>query len=227
MKTKKHKTPKSHSAKKQNVLVAVVVDKSGSMSTCVNETITGFNEYLAGLRKEKEVNYAFSLTLFDTEFTNRHVAVPLDKVENLTAENYVPSGFTALYDAIGSTVRAIDHSGVKFDKSIVVILTDGQENSSREYRLEQIKATIQAKEAQGNWTFVFLGADLNAPAVGMAMGVQVANSSSYDPAQSKAMYSTLGHATRTLSRCSASASVNFFSGTNRGGLRKPSGRRTV
>lgn len=91
---------------KQRVLVNLILDKSGSMSTKVQDVIGGFNLYIAELAKEPAVDYGFSLTLFDTSVAMKYSAVPLAQVAKLDSSTYRPSGNTALLDAIGNTVQA-------------------------------------------------------------------------------------------------------------------------
>ena len=67
---------------KQRVLVNVILDKSGSMASKLNDVIEGFNAYVDGLAKEEKVDYLFSLTLFDTVVAYRDVAIPLSSVNN-------------------------------------------------------------------------------------------------------------------------------------------------
>ena len=163
------------------------------MASVLNDTIGGFNTYLAGLGEEQKVDYLFSLTLFNTTFENRYVAQPLTAVRALDTGNYVPDGWTALYDAIGSTVRALESKEKAgkmppLDKVMTVIMTDGYENSSREWTLAAIRQLIAQKEKEGNWTFVFLGATPDAWSVGMGMGVQAGNTARYQPAQTQAVF---------------------------------------
>lgn len=194
----KKSAPKVAAAASGNTLVNVILDKSGSMGSCVTDTIGGFNTYKNELKKDKKSKYLFSLTLFDTSYENRHVAVALDAVPDLTPQTYVPGGMTALYDAIGKASTAVESSDVKYDKVLTVIMTDGQENSSREYRLPMVKELITRKEKEG-WTFVFLGADLSAFAVGDAIGAQHANSVVYSTANMGATFRNMAAATMSYS----------------------------
>src|SRR2546429_23850 len=93
---------------KKKMLINFILDKSGSMMSVKGDTIGGFNSYIEALRKESDIDYAFSLTTFDTEFNKVHVCVPLASVQPLDDKTYNPSGCTALHDAIGVTVRAAD-----------------------------------------------------------------------------------------------------------------------
>jgi uncharacterized protein YegL len=197
-------------SKKNKVLVNVVLDKSGSMGSVVTDTIGGFNTYKNELKDDDKVNYLLSLTLFDTNYENRHVAKGLPDVPDLTTKTYVPGGSTALYDAIGKCVKAVEDSSVTYDKVITLIMTDGQENSSREYKLDDVKALITRKEGEGNWTFVFLGADISAFAVGDAIGVSHLNSVAYSARNMGATYSNLATATMTVSASASGQSQNFL-----------------
>jgi uncharacterized protein YegL len=165
---------------KQRVLVNVILDKSGSMASKLKDVVEGFNAYVDGLAQEDKVEYLFSLTLFDTQVAYRHVAIPLSQVRRLDAKSYLPGGNTALNDAIGITVRKIDADAPQVDKVVTVIMTDGEENSSREWTLDAVKALIGQKESEGTWTFIFLGAAPDAWDQGRAYGIPAANVAFYD-----------------------------------------------
>ena len=132
--------------------INVILDKSGSMQSVLTDTIGGFNTWLDAQRKAKG-SQALTLTLFDTGLeTSRYddlLACP-----HLTEKSYIPSGMTALLDAIGHVINTVP---TKAKKVLVVIITDGYENSSHEYTRDAIKALIKAKEEAG-WTFAYLGA---------------------------------------------------------------------
>lgn len=191
------------------VLINFVLDKSGSMGSCITDTIGGFNTYIGKLKDDKKAKYKFSLTLFDTAFENRHVAVALTDVPELTTKTYVPGGMTALYDAIGKAVGEVEAKGDKSDKVLTVILTDGQENSSREYKLQSIKDLITRKEKEGNWSFVFLGADISAFAVGDQLGVALSNSVVYNQQNMTAAYANTATATMDFA-CSVGSNTRDF-----------------
>jgi len=195
---------------KPRVLVSVILDKSGSMSTKVQDVIGGFNLYLDELGKEPAVDYGFSLTLFDTVVEMRYKAVTLANVAKLDDASYRPSGNTALLDAIGNTVQTASTDG--FDKTIAVIMTDGEENSSREWTLQAIRELIKSKEAAGNWTFVFLGANPDAFAQGARLGVPMANAVRYDPANYRGVYAALSRSTNLFSAARERVAGNFFKG---------------
>ena len=203
---------------KQRVLVNVVLDKSGSMSTKVQDEIGGFNLYLNELAKESAVEYGFSLTLFDTAVEMRYKSAPLARVAKLDEANYRPSGNTALFDAVGNTVQTVDTSG--FDKVITVIMTNGEENSSREWTMQAVRDLIRNKEAAGNWTFVFLGANLDAFTQGANLGVPMANAVRYDPANYRGVYASLARSTNLFSAKAEQSAADFCKG-EQVGIEKP------
>ena len=96
----------------------------GPMASKTNDVIGGFNAYIAGLSEEDQVNYLFSLTLFDTQVAYRHVAIPLSEVAKLNSKSYQPEGNTALNDAIGITVRKVEADQPKVDKVVTVIMRE-------------------------------------------------------------------------------------------------------
>lgn len=188
--------------------VLMVVDMSGSMGALAEDVRGGFNEYVAKLRTD-DAEYRLTVTLFDTEFIPLAVDAPLDKVPALTHANYSPRGMTALMDAVGKTIGEFDAKHGKVRKServLMVIQTDGFENSSREYTSERVKALVAEKEATGRWGFIYLGAGPDAWAAGNAMGMG-ATSMATDQSS---------HGTRSRYAAAATASGVYASGASVG-----------
>ena len=204
---------------KQRVLVNVILDKSGSMATKSNDVIQGFNAYLDGLAEEDKVDYSFSLTLFDTDIEHRNVAVPLSKIERLTSKSYRPGGNTALNDAIGTTVRKIEKDRLQVEKVVTVIMTDGEENSSREWTTEGVRGLIEQKEKDG-WTFVFMGAGLNAWSQGRSYGVRSANVVQYDEKQYINAFARMAQGTNYVASAPKSRLENVFASISKSLMRK-------
>lgn len=200
---------------RQTVHVAVILDESGSMESCRQQTIDGFNEYFRLLKQDQDVDYLVSLTKFDAcagSPTCREVfsAKKVEDVLNLDASSYSPRGGTPMYDAIGQTVNKID--GATADKFLVVILTDGEENSSTEFDKDSIKKLIATKETLGNWTFVYLGANQDAWAEASKMGIHTANAVNYSTAHMGATMCYTADATRAYAISGSLRSSNFFQG---------------
>jgi uncharacterized protein YegL len=139
-----------------------VIDESGSMAGQQTTIISGFNEQLSTMRQEeKDTDVRYLVTL--TKFSDKAVVVfkdkPLSEVPDLTTRTYTPSGWTALYDAIGMTIDTAEQGETDV---MVTIMTDGAENKSREWKKASIKTLIQIRENENKWGFVFFGANQDA-----------------------------------------------------------------
>ena len=205
-------SPKAVVTKKPEMVLAIVLDESGSMQSVKEQTISGLNEYLEGLNGDTNVDYLVTLTKFDERAGEPNCRVqyqmkPLSKCPKLDNENYQPYGSTPLYDAVGQTVREIeDEAGAR--SVMVVIATDGAENASREFNQEAIKKLIEEKQATGKWTFVFLGADQNAWLAAGAMGVPRGNTKSYSGQHTNATFAAMANATRMRGYYAASGQAH-------------------
>ena len=180
----------------KKVLINVILDRSGSMTDCATSTISGYNEYINGLKADKETKYFVSLIQFDApghqpELTITYSDKPLKEILPLDSVGFQPRGMTPLYDAVGECIRRVEAKGRAV---ITVIITDGQENSSREFNQATIKALIAEKEAEG-WGFVFLGADINAKVEAASMGIAANNAYNYSKAGTMNTYSAMASAT--------------------------------
>lgn len=154
--------------------IAMVLDRSGSMDSCRSATISAVNKYLHEARGDANMKEAdFSLLIFDTQSIDEIRSGAPVSIKDVTADDYEPRGGTPLYDAIGRGIDGLDGKLAKAGtgKAILVIVTDGQENSSRRYNHGAISELIKARQAAG-WLVVFLGAGLDAAQQGLALGVQ-------------------------------------------------------
>lgn len=138
--------------------VLMAIDVSGSMWNVADDVRGGFNQYVASLAKDNLNRYKVSLYLFNSAVEALVVAADPADVPPLTEANYQPSHSTALFDAIGELVAG--YRAQPGERPLVVIHTDGQENSSSEWKLKALKALIEAKR-QAGWGFVFLGAGID------------------------------------------------------------------
>lgn len=177
--------------------IAFVLDASGSMDSIVDDAVGGFNSFL---REQQAVpgEARFSLLTFNTRFSWVVDNVNLAEVRPLTRETYVPNGQTALLDALG---RAIDRVGAQLrdtpepqrpDKVLIVVFTDGAENSSREYSQQKIAQMIEHQQDVYKWQFVFLAANVDAIASAAAMGINTANVANYQPSKIQHAYAAAG-----------------------------------
>jgi uncharacterized protein YegL len=147
--------------KRDALHVVFVLDKSGSMRHLARAVVAGFDEFLDELRSDGG-DTLFTLTMFDTEFRHVHVAAPLAEVAPLAKTGYRPGGMTALFDAVAHAVidtdKRLTAEGRADDKVMVVVMTDGHENSSTDFTAETIAELVASYDERPNWTFVYLGA---------------------------------------------------------------------
>ena len=148
--------------KKNLTEIVFILDKSGSMSGLEADTIGGYNSFLEKQKKVEGEAYV-STVLFSDGSVVIHDRVPIDKVEPLNEEQYSVDGCTALLDAIGGAIHHIGNvhkyarDEDRPEKTVFVITTDGQENSSREYSYAKIKKLIEKQQEKYGWEFTFLG----------------------------------------------------------------------
>lgn len=207
---------KPKAQEERSILVNFVLDKSGSMDIIRAATISGFNEFLADQQREGG-DARMTLTLFDTEFTAVASAVPVREIAPLELATYAPSGCTALYDAIGHTMRITDDYVAKHhpDQVLFVIMTDGEENSSREFDQRTIFQMIQDRKDSAGYEFIYLGANQDAYASSESIGIARDRAMSWlaEPAAAAATMKRVSHNVRGYRRDGSAqlACGEFFS----------------
>lgn len=143
-----------------NVLIGIALDESGSMQPMTQATIEGVNAFL-GEQRELDGTARISITLFNTSMKVHSAALDSRELADFHLKSYRPGGGTALFDAVGVTIKGMEkwlenNPGYDGDK-LVVIWTDGMENSSRTFNQQSVNALIEEKKAEG-WNFQFMGA---------------------------------------------------------------------
>lgn len=165
--------------------VAFVLDSSGSMHRIRELAVDSFNEQLQTLKRETE---GINTKVITTKFSSSPIreigeVVPLDEVEELTDETYIPDGNTALFDAIGFTINKVVREYKEDDSDaavLFVVITDGEENDSQEFRQADIKQMVaDLEDKTDRWTFTFLGANQN-PLETAVMGMNFSLSNTMD-----------------------------------------------
>jgi uncharacterized protein YegL len=161
--------------KKNFTKIAFILDESGSMYSLKNDTIGNFNSFV---EEQKKVSGECELSIVKfSDNVNIQDSKNLKNIEKLTDKDYSPNGCTALLDAIRYTINKLGTELNKLKEEekpenvIIVILTDGEENSSKEFNNQKIKEMIQHQENKYNWTFLYLGANQDAFSVGNNYGI--------------------------------------------------------
>ena len=171
--------------KKQKTIYHLVVDKSGSMSDCIPGTIEGFNEQIASIRllgeEFPEQEMVVGLTTFNGRVEHKFVCAPPSDAYLMNRENYVPSGSTALLDAVGKSIALIDEKKAAAEMEmpttvVMIILTDGYENCSKSFSHQEVQQLIERRQETGSWTFSYLGATLDAVDVAERLSIKRNNS---------------------------------------------------
>lgn len=148
--------------------IVIVLDESGSMMCIRDQIIKSINDLILEQKQIRERPATFTLVKFSDNVSRTITNRLLTNVQALSYSDYDPSGSTALYDAIGSTI-----DWFRNEKDVLmVIVTDGQENASKKYTRLQINKMIDEKKEKNNWTYVYLSSDLNTEIQGNNMGLQ-------------------------------------------------------
>ena len=163
---------------KTKVYNVIIMDRSGSMWDIRKSAIMGFNEVLGGVKAAQQKfadtqEQLITLVLFDSSEINPVYwnADPV-KAEPLTEETYVPGASTPLYDAMGKTLTRLERE-LKGDQNhsvLVTVITDGYENSSREFTGSAIKALVEHLKEQG-WSFAYMGTDHDVHGVSVSLSI--------------------------------------------------------
>lgn len=219
------------STPKTETLIQFVLDETGSMNSCWDTTINGFNEYigsqatvndgktcLVSLNKfadsrgmfyrSSNTSDSYTLPTIRTVFDLKDIK----EVPQLNRTNYTPNGGTNLYDAIGTTIIQLDGKVKDNQDVLVVIMTDGGENSSREYTLDTVRSMIADRQAKG-WTFVYLGANQDAWSVGSSFGLAKGQTMTYSTTEMGATMKNLSAATASYRSMRSAGLENTMAGT--------------
>ena len=172
-------------------LIAVLVDRSGSMAQCREDMEGGLNAFVESQASEPG-DAEITLAQFDTKY---ELVWPLCAIKDAPKYTLTPRGCTALLDAMGRFITEVGEELAKRDeadrpgKVIVCIVTDGLENSSKDWTRDKVKALVEQQCSQWGWEFVFLGADMDAVQEGASLGIPQTSSLTFDKANARDAYS--------------------------------------
>ena len=200
-------------------LIAVLLDRSGSMHSIKSDTEGGFDAYIAEQRKQSG-DVVVTLAQFDDHYDRVYTNTPIEKVPPLDLQ---PRGVTALYDGIGRLTTEIgEELAAKPEQErpgtvIVVVLTDGHENASKDWSHTAVREVITRQERDYGWQFVFLGANIDAVAIGEQLGFARGSSITYapSPAGVSSAFAAAASYTSRLRAAPKGTKVDGFSDSDR------------
>lgn len=164
--------------------ITIILDRSGSMESVKQDTIGGFNSFLSE-QQEVAGEASLSLVQFDDQYEVVYEDTDINSADRLTERTFQPRGSTALFDAIGRTVNAVGSrlaalpEAERPDKVLLVIMTDGFENASREFTAAKISEMIGHQRSVYKWEFMFIGANQDAVLSAQEIGIPAAASLTY------------------------------------------------
>jgi hypothetical protein len=171
-------------AKNERTEIVVLMDASGSMNSIREDAVGGFNSFIEK-QKEQDGEANITVTFFDSNrYTKWLEGIDLKACPVLNGE-YRPGAATPLLDATGRTIEELEARLAGLDAAVqparvmVIVVTDGQENSSRFFTREQVKRRIEEKQEAAGWQFVFLAANVDAFDEGRQMGFPKRNTAGY------------------------------------------------
>ena len=163
--------------KKNLTEIVFILDRSGSMGGLEKDTIGGYNSLIERQKKEEGEAY-ISTVLFDDVSEVLHDRVSLNTIKPMTDKEYYVRGCTALLDALGGAIHHIGNvhkyarEEDRPEKTLFIITTDGQENSSRHYTYEKVRKMVERQKEKYGWEFLFLGANIDAIAEAGRFGIR-------------------------------------------------------
>ena len=161
-----------------NIYNLIILDESGSMGSIYEQALGGANETIQTIRAaqasaddQKQFLTFVTFDSGDRESVRTIIDTkPIEQVKDLTRDDYRPNGCTPLYDAMGRSLTALEQKVTDDDQVLVTIITDGMENSSREYSGASVCEIVKRLRAKG-WTFVYIGANQDAVEVAKSMSI--------------------------------------------------------
>ena len=162
----------------KRIINLIILDASGSMESIYNQALSGVNETIQTIRIGQKDHPEFHQFLTLASFNSgknylkvKYSTTPIEEVKELTKEDYVACGCTALYDAMGEMISELKRNVTIEDRILVTVITDGYENASQHWSGPQIKSLVEELRQTG-WTFTYIGANQDVEAVAGSMGIR-------------------------------------------------------
>ena len=204
--------------KKNLTEMVFILDRSGSMMHLTDDTIGGFNSMIENQKKEEGEAFVTTV-LFDDQYELLHDHIDIKEIQPITNTEYYARGMTALLDAVGKTINSIGNrlsatpEDERPDKVIFVITTDGMENASREFVKSTVKDMIEHQQSKYSWTFMFLGANMDAVGEAATLGINTDFARTYtaDTWGTQSVYSSVSNAMAYVRSCDSVMDANSAS----------------
>lgn len=164
--------------------ITIILDRSGSMDSVKSDTIGGFNSFLTS-QQQNETEAALSLVQFDDQYETLYIDKDIRQADRLAENTFQPRGMTALFDAVGRTINSVGQrlaataENERPDKVLMVIMTDGFENASKEFSAGKVGEMIKHQRDVYGWEFMFIGANQDAVLSAQQIGISTAASITY------------------------------------------------
>ena len=162
----------------KRIINLIILDASGSMESIYNQALSGTNETIQtiriGQKDHPELLQCLTLASFNSGkdyLKVKYSLTSIDEVKEITKEDYVACGCTALYDAMGEMISELKRKTTEEDRVLVTVITDGYENSSAHWSGPQVKSLVEELRHEG-WTFTYIGANQDVEAVASSMGIR-------------------------------------------------------
>jgi len=162
---------------KRKLHVAIVLDESGSMLSTKTETISGLNEQLQEYKKNDKIDTTLTLVTFSgpQDVNIRYLLRPISEITGFTDADYNPDGATAMYDGIGKALAAIKNTAKDDDLTnyLVLVVSDGQENASKEFNANIIAEMINERTVTKKWSINYIGANQDLSKISRTLGINL------------------------------------------------------
>jgi hypothetical protein len=193
-----------------------VVDRSSSMSSIASEMVIGYNNFIKA-QKETAGECAVSFYQFDDQYDVVFERSALSEVKDLDNKTYVPRGSTALFDAMGRTINNYGKylsdlpEDERPERILFVTITDGQNNASREFTLDQVANMVKHQTEVYKWDFVFLGSNIDSWAAGESFNIKASSTLQFanNAGSVKSAFDSLAKSTVMYRSCAVKADYSF------------------
>lgn len=197
-------------------IIEFLLDETGSMASCIGATVNGFNDFLKE-QQSQPGKCLLTLTKFDTSGEKTpYVDLAVGLVPPMTTDTFVPGGGTNLRDTIGNRIYALKQRLASWSTTpnvLFVVMTDGDDNASREFTENHIRSALSDGMENLNWSFVYLGANTHALATAARLGFPEGNAKAFSTVEMRQTMETLAKATtayRATRATTSTADRDFF-----------------